>query len=298
MRRMLKSLDGFFKRIQQDHVSAYAAQGAYFILLSFYPLSSASGHAGALYADYAGNDPGRDFSIRAGKWRNPGSDRRYCSGSLYKIGSGVFPISAIFTLWSAGKGIQALTNGLNSIYHVRETRFYLFNRLRSAFYTLMLLLALVSTLILLVFGNSIQRKLEVHIPVIARLTSMVISMRTGIALVVLAIFFLVLYKVVPNRKASFKSQIPGAVISAVAWSLFSLGFSFYLDYFDGMSNMYGSLTTIMLVMLWMYFCMCIVLIGAEINAYFEDKFRRLQQTAVEKIQSEYKELMEKVREND
>jgi len=134
--------------------------------------------------------------------------------------------------------------------------------------------------------------------VIARLTSMVISMRTGIALVVLAIFFLVLYKVVPNRKASFKSQIPGAVISAVAWSLFSLGFSFYLDYFDGMSNMYGSLTTIMLVMLWMYFCMCIVLIGAEINAYFEDKFRRLQQTAVEKIQSEYKELMEKVREND
>ena len=44
--------------------------------------------------------------------------------------------------------------------------------------------------------------------------------------------------------------------------------------------------------------MCIVLIGAEINAYFEDKFRRLQQTAVEKIQSEYKELMEKVREND
>ena len=34
---MLKSLDGFFKRIQQDHVSAYAAQGAYFILLSFIP---------------------------------------------------------------------------------------------------------------------------------------------------------------------------------------------------------------------------------------------------------------------
>ena len=80
--------------------------------------------------------------------------------------------------------------------------------------------------------------------------------------------------------------------------MFSLGFSLYLDYFDGMSNMYGSLTTLILVMLWMYFCMYIVLIGAEINAYFEDKFRRLQQTAVEKLQSEYRELLDKVREND
>ena len=62
--------------------------------------------------------------------------------------------------------------------------------------------------------------------------------------------------------------------------------------------MYGSLTTLILVMLWMYFCMYIVLIGAEINAYFEDKFRRLQQTAVEKLQSEYRELLDKVREND
>lgn len=297
MRRMLKSLDGFFKRIQQDHVSAYAAQGAYFILLSFIPCL-------LLLVTLVRYTPITQEMILEGIFQfvpENGGIRDLIAGivqEVYTKSAAVVPISAVFTLWSAGKGIQALTNGLNSIYHVRETRFYLFNRLRSAFYTLMLLLALVSTLILLVFGNSIQRKLEVHIPVIARLTSMVISMRTGIALVVLAIFFLVLYKVVPNRKASFKSQIPGAVISAVAWSLFSLGFSFYLDYFDGMSNMYGSLTTIMLVMLWMYFCMCIVLIGAEINAYFEDKFPRLQQTAVEKIQSEYKELMEKVREND
>ncbi|MFR8249879.1 MAG: hypothetical protein ACLVAT_12925 [Lachnospiraceae bacterium] len=45
--------------------------------------------------------------------------------------------------------------------------------------------------------------------------------------------------------------------------------------------MYGSLTTIILVLLWLYFCMYIVLIRAEINAYFEERLRRLHQMASE-----------------
>ena len=40
--------------------------------------------------------------------------------------------------------------------------------------------------------------------------------------------------------------------------------------------MYGSMTTIMFLMLWLYFCMSILLVGAEINAYFEDRFRRMR----------------------
>ncbi len=297
MKKIIKNIDGFLRRFQLDHVGAYAAQGAYFILLSFIPFL-------LLLMTLIRYTPITQEMVLEGIFQvvpEAGGFQELISGivrEVYTKSAAVVPISAIFTLWSAGKGVQALSNGLNSIYHVQETRFYVFNRIRSAFYTLLFLLSLTSTLVLLVFGNSIQRKLEKYIPMIAKLTAFIIGMRTGITLLVLALVFLMLYKVVPNRKASFKSQMPGAIISAVAWSLFSLGFSLYLDYFDGMSNMYGSLTTLILVMLWMYFCMYIVLIGAEINAYFEDKFRRLQQTAVEKLQNEYRELMDKVREND
>ena len=94
-----------------------------------------------------------------------------------------------------------------------------------------------------------------------------------------------MYKFLPNRKATLKSQLPGAVISAVAWSVFSLCFSIYLDLFS-VANMYGSLTTLIMIMLWMYFCMFIFLLGAEINAYFEDRFRRLQQAAMEHLRME------------
>ena len=98
-------------------------------------------------------------------------------------------------------------------------------------------------------------------------------MRLVITLATLCGVFLILYKFVPNRKATFKSQIPGAFLIAIAWSVFSYGFSFYFEIFPGFSNMYGNLATIIMVMVWLYVCMNLLLYGAEINAYFEKEFR-------------------------
>ena len=66
-------------------------------------------------------------------------------------------------------------------------------------------------------------------------------------------------------KTKWKHQIPGSVFSAVGWQVISLIFSVYLDIFEGFSTMYGSLTTIILVMLWLYFCMYMILLGGVIN---------------------------------
>ena len=45
----------------------------------------------------------------------------------------------------------------------------------------------------------------------------------------------------------------------------------YVDVFQGFSSMYGSLTTIVLIMLWMYFCMYSILLGGEVNIVMYDK---------------------------
>ena len=78
-----------------------------------------------------------------------------------------------------------------------------------------------------------------------------------------------LFKMLPNRKAAVKHQIPGSVLSVVGWSLLSFGISVYVDYFNGFS-MYGSLTTIILVMMWLYFGIYILLVCAEINKMYEE----------------------------
>ena len=67
-----------------------------------------------------------------------------------------------------------------------------------------------------------------------------------------------------------KVQLMGAAFSAVGWMIVSWIFSVYLDIFKGFSSMYGSLTTIVLIMLWLYFCMYILLLGGEVNVILRD----------------------------
>ena len=295
IKRIYRTVRGFMNKINEDHVTAYSAQAAYFVLLSFIPfllllLTSVQ------YTPISKQQMA-DAVIKV----CPDSFKSFVTGiieEVYNKSLAVVPITALTALWSAGKGIQALTNGLNCIYQIRETRNYLVTRIRSIFYTMMFLIAIICTLLLLVFGNSIQRELTKHLPFLSNLVAMIISLRTVIALGLLAFVFLFLYKFVPNRKATLRSQIPGAVFTSLAWSLFSFGFSLYFDYYDGMSNMYGSMTSLILILLWMYICMNIVMIGAEINCYFEEKFRQVHSAAVERIRKEYVQLLEGGREEE
>ena len=193
---------------------------------------------------------------------------------VYKRSTAIVPISAIVALWSAGKGMQSLINGLNTIYHVKETRNWLITRIYAVFYTFSLVVALIICLLMLVLGNRIQELAAMYVPFVGKVLGRILGARTELVFAVLFLVFLMLYKLLPNRKATLKSQVPGALIIAVAWSIFSYGFSFYFEIFPGFSNMYGNLTTIIMVMIWLYFCMNLFLYGAEINAYFEKDFRK------------------------
>ena len=280
-------------RMAQDHVSAFAAQAAFFILMSFVPFLMLL----LPLVTYVSITKDMVVEMILQVMPDAGDFRSFLLSiiqEVYDKSTAVVPISAIFTLWSAGKGLQGLTNGVNAIYHVKETRNYVVTRIRSALYTLVFILAVIGSLILLVFGNSIQKLLTRYIPALARVTAYIIGMRTAVSLVVLALIFLMVYKFLPNRKTSFRSQVPGAVISAVAWSLFSLGFSVYLDYYDGFSNMYGSLTALIMVMLWLYICMNLLLYGAEINSYFEKQFRLAQASVREMLSREHEEAEKEI----
>ena len=273
LKRAVKRVIGFFDRITLDHVGAYAAQSSYFMLLSFIPFI-------LVMMTSVRFTPITEAMINDGLLRIvPEEFQAFVQGitrEVYTKSTAVLPITAILTLWSAGKGVQGLTNGLNSIYHTVETRNYFAARIRSAIYTLLFIIAIVFTMVLMIFGNEIQGLLEIHLPLAAQITRRILNMRTAISLAAMSLILLMIYKFLPNRKASFKSQLPGAVLGAISWSTFSIGFSIYLEYGGNFSNMYGSLTTIILIMLWMYFCMYIILLGAEINENFEDKFRKLQ----------------------
>ena len=177
----------------------------------------------------------------------------------------IISITAITTLWSASRGFLAVVKGLNTVYGINETRNYIRLRITSAIYTLAFAVIIVVSLGLLVFGNRLYLIISTQFPLINDLAVAIIGLRTIFSLALYTGLFLLLYIVIPNRKTKFLNELPGAMIAATGWMLYSYLYSIYIDNFARYSAMYGSLTAIVLLMLWLYFCMYILFIGAEIN---------------------------------
>ena len=173
--------------------------------------------------------------------------------------------SSIVTLWSAARGMQGIERGLNRIIGCPKRRGYVISRLINSGYTIVFMAVCVISLALLVFGTVLQNLALRFLPFLRFLSPYLISLRSILSLIILAVFFTGLYTFLPYEKMRLKSQLPGAVFSTVCWILFSFAFSLYFKYFSRFSTMYGSLASVAVLMLWLYFCICILFMGAEIN---------------------------------
>lgn len=199
---------------------------------------------------------------------------------VYRKSAGTLSLALLVTIWSAGKGVLALMRGLNALNDVEEKRNYFVVRLISSFYTIVMLLIIILFLVVMVFGNRLMNLILYQLPQLQVLVSFYMEFRFLIVWALLTMMFAAVYAYVPDKKLRFKEQIPGACFSAVVWSVFSWGFSLYVNR-SGAFSIYGSLSIIVIVMFWMYLGMYIVLIGAWINHYFAPVNKVLMGTARE-----------------
>lgn len=258
------------KQITHDKVSVFSAQAAFFIVISAVPfimlvlsllqyvMPLSQSQLSRLAIDFVPL-PIRSYIVTV-------IDELYTQTSVPLIS-----ITALTTLWAASRSIYALSQGLNEVYKTAETRNYIQLRVSAVFYTLFLMVLLIFSLLLLVFGNKIQLLIEELLPFLADISAYIISIRTLLAIVLMTLCFALLYKVLPNAKTHFRFQLPGALFSSLGWMVFSLIYSIYIDNFSNFSYTYGSLAAIVFMMLWLYFCMYIFLIGAELNVWLAGK---------------------------
>lgn len=268
--RLIKSGMAFSRKCREDKINAYSAQSAFFIILSAIPFLMVF----SSLLQYTSVTEGMVLEMIQRVMPE------YISpflislvNEVYNRSMGIISITAVAAVWSAAKGIQYLADGLNSVNDLTETRNWFVLRFWAIIYTVIFTIAIVFTLVVLVFGNSLHGLVTQYVPILEWVTDFLYNFRGLAALGILMLFFDVVFTALPNRKLSFKSQLPGAAICSVAWYLFSFGLSVYVDYFNGFS-MYGSLTTIALIMLWLYFCVYIMMLSAEVNIVFNDCFRR------------------------
>ncbi len=285
----------FARKIRENRIGAYAAQSALFLILSMVPflmvliwlLGFTVVPEEMLLSgiDYIAPDMISDTVIAI-------------VDELYHNSGGILIISVIIAIYSAAKTIQSLRDGLNIAYEVEETRNWFILRLRAMLETFILILGILALMVLLMFGRTIQGMIVQYIPWIANITNAILRFRMLILFVILIGILLLVYKAIPNRKMTFRSQLLGSVICAAAWYVLTFALSIYINYFNGFS-FYGSLTALVLIMFWLYFAMFIFLVCGMFNSSMEMIFielrlsrkyrrqqRRLKREARESIASE------------
>ena len=180
-------------------------------------------------------------------------------------------VALIIAIWSAARGIMYMTKGLNEVYDVKERRNYFILRFIASFYTLFIVIALVILLVMGVFGKKIIELVVSHLPrlpdSLAAGLATVIDFRVLISLASLFLLFVFLYTALPNTRLWWVYQTPGALLCSVVWWLFTKLFSYVVGRFGGFS-MYGSMATVIASMLWLYCCMYILFVCAELNNHF------------------------------
>lgn len=259
----IRMIRAFTTKLRDDSVSAFAAQAAFFIILSFFPfamflltllnyLPVSASDLQELFVDFF------PASIS-------GILHTIFSELIERSSGTVLSLTVIAALWSASRGMLALVRGLNAVYQHKETRNYFLIRSVSMLYTLTFAALLIITLVLLVFGNQLYQLIMTSFPLLGDLALFILSLRSLVTMAVLTLFFLLMYLIIPNRKSNLLSELPGAILTAGGWLGFSFLFSYYIDHMGSLSYTYGSLTTLAVCMLWLYFCMYILFIGAEVN---------------------------------
>lgn len=255
------------KKMKSDNLSAFAAEATLFIILSFVPFIMLM----LTLVQYTPLSEG--MLVNFVQSFAPDTFKEALETAINQLydqtGSGIIVFTIISTLWASGKGFVSLIDGLNSVFDIREHRNWLVIRLYATLYTVVFIVIIVLCIVIFILGGNLLNILYRFVPVIAGFIDKFLQLRAPVAMLLFTIFFTFLYVAIPNRHTRISRQLPGAVFSALGWTVFSYGFSLYVKFSSRLSLIYGSLTSLTLLILWLYVCMYIFLIGAEINMYFE-----------------------------
>lgn len=268
VRRLRDVVQWFIRRFGENTLSVHAAHVVFFVMVSFFPFVM-------FFFTLLRYTPLTEENIimlleAVVPEGIRGVLEAWIQEAYHQSSGTILSITVITTLWSGSKGFMGITYGLDKIYQVKNQRNWVVNRLSSLLYTLAFAGILMLSLIVLVYGNKILLAVDSFFSIEAPLFIGIFSLRSILGFGIFFLFFLLLYMFIPDRKPKAKEEVPGALFTAVLWILFSYLFSVYVDYFSNFSSVYGSLTYIVLFMLWMYICMDILFFGALINRYLSE----------------------------
>ena len=183
------------------------------------------------------------------------------SGTLFVL------LTAISFFWLISKGFYGISIAANTTYQVPLMKFAYLERIFSFMMLCFMILLLVVAITLALFGQAII-SLVFHLLNIQVDSYMIILLNTlqsTISFISYFSFFVLLFYLAPTIKIKIHEIIPGALVTAVGWSVASIGFSFYVNYIANYNKFYGSLSVIIILLFWLYILGYAIMIGLQVN---------------------------------
>lgn len=260
-------LDGtiyFIVKINSDDIFALGAQLAYYLMLSFFPflifLMTVVGFSHLNSADILDG-------LRA---LLPNNVFGLIDATVVELidtqNAGLLGASIALTIWSASSGFRAVIKGLNKAYNIKDSRSFIKRAFIAIFFTLALVLIIVLTLAMLVFGEVIGKYILSIVPFKEFVASIWNMSRYIIVILMMIWIFAGIYRYAPAKKFPWREVFPGAIVSTLGWIIVSLGFSYYINNIANYSRLYGSVGAVFVLMTWLYITSMILILGAEFNS--------------------------------
>lgn len=268
MMRIKDQMDG-------NHLSITAAGIAYFAFLAMFPALAALVSLYGLFADPSTVQQ----QLASVKSIMPAEAYAIIQNQLHKIatqpsaslGLG-FIGGLLLTLISANKGVKTMIEAMNIVYEEEETRGFIKLNLLSLFYTFVMILMIVLSMIIIVIAPAILAFLP--LPEVAQALIKYLPWPFLALILILLLNFTYCY--FPNRRrAKWRWITYGSAVASIVCILSSALFSYYVSNFGSFNETYGSVGAVVVLMMWFYISAFIVLLGGTLNAEME------HQTAVD-----------------
>jgi membrane protein len=258
--RSLEILHRVWRRTGNDRVLNRAAELAFWFLLGFFPMAVSVVSIASLFHPIGES---RGMLMQYVGEVLPSS----ASGLVGRVlgqttGAGRAWLTLLFALWSTSSATSGIMETLNAISDTKEQRSWWKAKLVAIFLAIATGVVLTTALITVLFGPELLLHL---LPNVAGADVWKVAQWPA-AGVLLVLALLCLYRFAPSVKQSWTRIIPGSAIGAMIWIVASLIFRFYVPHFSDFGLLYGSLETLIILILWFYLSGIAILIGGEINA--------------------------------
>jgi membrane protein len=190
---------------------------------------------------------------------------------------GLLSLGFIMAVYFSTNGIHSLIESFNQTRHTIETRSWLKQRLISIVLVIILSLLVIIAIVMITLGPLALDFLVQHNMLRVSFSYyLIIAGKWIVSSAMLFFAFSFLYFLAPAAESRFRFISAGSTLSTVLTILASVGFNYYVNSFSRYNTLYGSIGTLIIVMVWIYFNAMIVLIGFELNVSIRNAKRRFR----------------------